>query len=409
MSNNILLISENESVNEIFKKKLVLLRESDKISTCKVRNIKDFSKSGYNIIILYANKNQEQTLKYITQIKNFSSNSVQIILLLDKYDSDLLYKAYDAGIYDFISLENDNLEITFKVMNCMNYVALHEINDRNNAYLSAIGILDYKTGLYKTSYIKEIFENIKNNLKFKNGVFSIITLDSSIKTKVSINRLALCIKKLLRSEDIATSDKNGYFYLIFPDTDIIDAQKIINKIQNSIGDKLKIRAGLSKIGVQSYNEIEKFCKDCIIDATKSDTLCSTIIDSSDQWIDLGDNKKSYKLFKVLYENKLKYIVEPLFFKAKKECSKNKKSSVNYYSNTVESLFNIHTENVQSELIIRFDGYSTLKIKITHSGLETPENTDMTMTLKKFTTRELSKLLKKLQEEHKQSLSQETTC
>ena len=99
-------------------------------------------------------------------------------------------------------------------------------------------------------------------------------------------------------------------------------------------------------------------------------------------------------------------MEPVFFKTQKEYSKRLKStSINQYANTMESSFCLMSNEIQSELIVRFNGYSKLDIIITHSGLSSAENTKITLPLNKLTEKELLKLLKQLKDEYIQSFYQ----
>ena len=196
--------------------------------------------------------------------------------------------------------------------------------------------------------------------------------------------------------------KGGYFYLFLQNINIEKASDIIIKLQTVMGEECKIRAGLTNIGIQDFNDVLKFAKDGLNSSILHNQTVMSLSSINDEWLDNEEDKKSkqYKLFKIIYENKLKYTIEPIFFKAQKEFTKRlKNTTITQYINSIESSFGLRGESQQSELLIRFDGFSKLNILISHSGLESPENSKFEMSIKKLTEKELTRLLKQLYDEH----------
>ncbi len=403
MAHNILLISNDININNTLLKKLLLLRDNDSVKISTFENVKLLSSINSDIIIINTIDNeQEEIFKCIDYINEITTK--KIFLLLDNIDYKFIFDAYDKGIFDYFSINDESYSISIKIMNCLKFVSMEEINSRNNDYLLSTGAIDFKTGLYTINYIKEIYNSITSNKKYQNGVFAILTLDESIKTKVSTNRLALAIKKNIRRNDLAAIVKGGYFYLFLQNINVENAENIIYKLQTVMGEECKIRAGLANIGIQDFEVLKKAAKDSLNSAILHDQTVMALSSVSDDWLE-DDNEKSkqYKLFKVIYENKLKYIIEPVFFKTQKDFSKKlRKTNVTQYVNSVESSFGLKNDNQQSELLIRFDGFSKLNIQIIHSGLDSEENSKYELNLKKLTEKELSKLLKQLYEEFTKS-------
>ena len=185
--NNILLITDNEDVAKLVTEKLVLLRENDKISVTNTSNVKKIlSNSLYKIVILHEDEDNETTLKLISQIKAAKEDS-EIILLLNYTNPQLIINAYDKGIYDYMTCEDDDFEMLIKTINCYRLQVSKEIQIRNEKFLYQLGVLDGKTNLYKEKYLKEIFLDISKDLSIQNGVFAALMLDNKIKTKVSSN------------------------------------------------------------------------------------------------------------------------------------------------------------------------------------------------------------------------------
>ena len=408
-NNNILLISENAEATELILNKLVLLRDNDKIEICN--NYKETKKALQNslccVVLLYANINdQDSVIKSIRTIKD-TKQDIEIILIPSDINSEFILKAYDEGIYDYITLESENFDFAIKTINCFKLRTLKNIEQRNEKFLYQQGVIDEKTNLYKYNYLKEIFIDISDDLRIKKGIFCILTLDEKNKTKISTNRLAGIIKNTVRGDDIIAIARGGKFYAILPNIDLEGTKNLLNKIQDRIGNDFKIRAGLSKIGIQSFETLDKLTQDSLKSAIQNDEMCISLteqLNPVEMWIDEENisQHKDFKLFKVAFTNKMKNVIEPIFFRFQKECeTKLTNTQVSQYANNIESVFSLKNENLHSELVIRFNGFAKFKIEINHSGLDSAENTKFEIPLSKLTDKELTKLLKQLKQEYKQ--------
>ena len=408
-NNNILLISENAEATELILNKLVLLRDNDKIEICN--NYKETKKALQNslccVVLLYANINdQDSVIKSIRTIKD-TKQDIEIILIPSDINSEFILKAYDAGIYDYVPIDAESFDFVIKTINCYKLRTLKNIEQRNEKFLYQQGVIDEKTNLYKYNYLKEIFIDISDDLRIKKGIFCILTLDAKNKTKISTNRLAGIIKNTVRGDDIIAIARGGKFYAILPNIDLEGTKNLLNKIQDRIGNDFKIRAGLSKIGIQSFETLDKLTQDSLKSAIQNDEMYISLteqLNPVEMWIDEENisQHKDFKLFKVAFTNKMKNVIEPIFFRFQKECeTKLTNTQVSQYANNIESVFSLKNENLHSELVIRFNGFAKFKIEINHSGLDSAENTKLEIPLSKLTDKELTKLLKQLKQEYKQ--------
>lgn len=407
-NNNILLISEDENATELILNKLVLLRDNDKITKCNCKETKKaLQNSLYCVVLLYADiKEQELIFKTIKTIKETKPDS-EIILIPNDINTELILKAYDAGIYDYIPIDAESFDFVIKTINCYKLRTLKNIEQRNEKFLYQQGVIDEKTNLYKCNYLKDIFIDIADDLRIQNGIFSILTLNDKNKTKISTNRLAGIIKTTVRGDDIIATARGGKFYLILPNIDLEGTKKLIQKIQDKMGEEFKIHAGMSKIGIQSFETLDKITQDSLKSAIQNDEMTvslSEVTGMQNGWLEDEDQPrhKDFKLFKVAFTNKMKNVIEPIFFRFQKECeTKLTNTQVSQYANNIESVFSIKNETLHSELVIRFNGYAKFKIEINHSGLDSAENTKLEIPLSQLTDKELTKLLKQLKQEYKQ--------
>lgn len=407
-NNNILLISEDENATELILNKLVLLRDNDKITKCNCKETKKaLQNSLYCVVLLYADiKEQESIFKTIKTIKETKPDS-EIILIPNDINTELILKAYDAGIYDYVPIDAESFDFVIKTINCYKLRTLKNIEQRNEKFLYQQGVIDEKTNLYKCNYLKDIFIDIADDLRIQNGIFSILTLNDKNKTKISTNRLAGIIKTTVRGDDIIATARGGKFYLILPNIDLEGTKKLIQKIQDKMGEEFKIHAGMSKIRIQSFETLDKITQDSLKSAIQNDEMAvslSEVTGMQNGWLEDEDQPqhKDFKLFKVAFTNKMKNVIEPIFFRFQKECeTKLTNTQVSQYANNIESVFSLKNETLHSELVIRFNGYAKFKIEINHSGLDSAENTKLEIPLRQLTDKELTKLLKQLKQEYKQ--------
>lgn len=407
-NNNILLISEDENATELILNKLVLLRDNDKITKCNYKETKKaLQNSLYCVVLLYADiKEQELIFKTIKTIKETKPDS-EIILIPNDVNTELILKAYDAGIYDYVPIDAESFDFVIKTINCYKLRTLKNIEQRNEKFLYQQGVIDEKTNLYKCNYLKDIFIDIADDLRIQNGIFSILTLNDKNKTKISTNRLAGIIKTTVRGDDIIATARGGKFYLILPNIDLEGTKKLIQKIQDKMGEEFKIHAGMSKIGIQSFETLDKLTQDSLKSAIQNDEMTvslSEVTGMQNGWLEdeYKPRHKDFKLFKVAFTNKMKNVIEPIFFRFQKECeTKLTNTQVSQYANNIESVFSLKNETLHSELVIRFNGYAKFKIEINHSGLDSAENTKKEFPLSQLTDKELTKLLKQLKQEYKQ--------
>ncbi len=410
-SNNILLITDYEETAKTMLEKLVLLRENDSITVCSSKDVKKILENSlYYIVILHELDTQSATIKMINTIKEVNSG-IEIMLLLNEINPEFILEAYDNGIYDYFSVYSEPYEVLIKTVNCFRLRIQKEISTRSEKFLYQLGVIDPKTNLYQYKYLKEIFIDISDNLRIQNGVFTILTLDDKTKTKISTNRLALAIKNSVRKDDIIATARGGKFYMILPNIDIEGTNAVINKIQNKMGDEFKLRAGLAKIGIQSFETLDKNARDSLTSAIQNDKISICLEEGSNlenPWLenDEKEEKKNFKLFQIAFTNKMNNVITPVFFRFQKECeTKLTDTRVSQYANNIESVFSLKNDVVHSELTIRYDGYAKFKIEITHSGLDSAENFKTEIPLKSMTDKYLVTLLKRLKIEYKKAAYQ----
>ena len=408
-NNNIILITDNPETEKIVLEKLVLLRKNDNIRTCTYSNIKNALKESlFSLVILVEDEDVDLTLKYVKTIKQVNPD-VEVLLVLNKINLELILKAYDSGIYDYLSINSDDYDFMIKAVNCFKYRMQKDENSRNQKFLKVMGVIDSKTGLYHQTYLKDVFIDLTEDLKIRYGTFTILSLDDSNKTKVSTNRLARVLKANLREDDIIAQARGGKFYIILPNIDLIGTKTVLQKIQDKMGENFKLRAGISKIGINSFETLEKNSNDGLVSALQNDVLAVCLednIDVQNTWLedDVSETKtKEYKLFKNAFTNKMENVITPIFYRYQKTYeTKLTNTQVSQYANNIECVFSLKNDKVHSELVLMYDGFAKFKLEINHSGLDSAENTKSEVPLNKLTDKLLISLLRQLKDEYKRS-------
>lgn len=408
-NNNIILITDNPETEKIVLEKLVLLRKNDNIRTCTYSNIKNaLRESLFSLVILVEDEDVDLTLKYVKTIKQVNPD-VEVLLVLNKINLELILKAYDDGIYDYLSINSDDYDFMIKAVNCFKYRMQKDENSRNQKFLKVMGVIDSKTGLYHQKYLKDVFIDLTEDLKIRYGTFTILSLDDSNKTKVSTNRLARVLKANLREDDIIAQARGGKFYIILPNIDLIGTKTVLQKFQDKMGENFKLRAGISKIGINSFETLEKNSNDGLVSALQNDVLAVCLednIDVQNTWLedDVSETKtKEYKLFKNAFTNKMENVITPIFYRYQKTYeTKLTNTQVSQYANNIECVFSLKNDKVHSELVLMYDGFAKFKLEINHSGLDSAENTKSEIPLNKLTDKLLISLLRQLKDEYKRS-------
>ena len=408
-NNNIILITDNPETEKIVLEKLVLLRKNDNIRTCTYSNIKNALKESlFSLVILVEDEDVDLTLKYVKTIKQVNPD-VEVLLVLNKINLELILKAYDSGIYDYLSINSDDYDFMIKAVNCFKYRMQKDENSRNQKFLKVMGVIDSKTGLYHQKYLKDVFIDLTEDLKIRYGTFTILSLDDSNKTKVSTNRLARVLKANLREDDIIAQARGGKFYIILPNIDLIGTKTVLQKIQDKMGENFKLRAGISKIGINSFETLEKNSNDGLVSALQNDVLAVCLednIDVQNTWLEDDESEtktKEYKLFKNAFTNKMENVITPIFYRYQKTYeTKLTNTQVSQYANNIECVFSLKNDKVHSELVLMYDGFAKFKLEINHSGLDSAENTKSEIPLNKLTDKLLISLLRQLKDEYKRS-------
>lgn len=395
MGENILLISEDKSNLESLFSNVSVLRRGEMAGIIPLANVKRAVSDDIRLVLInekeYFRNEIFKTVEMITRI----SPETLIIVIQSKNDDIFAGKCYEKGVYDFIHFDSSPVEYNIRILNSLKYLTLKEKFKIISLFLNNTASINAKTGLFTHKSLKENFDYICENPMFKTGSYIVLSIDSAVKTKVSMNRLGLNLKKYLRQTDIIAQG-SGKYYILLPKTSLQGAKTVIEKISDFMGEDIKIHAGISVLGIRSFDELEKDANDSLKSAIVNDELYVSLgenMNIDENLVDTPKADKHFKLFQKVFNKKLTELIEPLFFRTEKEFqAKSDDILISQYANKVECVFSIKSGKKQSEFVMRYDGFAKFNFKIIHQGLDTCENSQGEIPLNELNEKLLTKYL-----------------
>ncbi len=403
--NNILLITDDTATIEAFDDKLMLLRESDRVSYCDYEDAPDIVfENRYDLAIVHENTDRAKTLGLIKYIKEHCRN---IILLINNYDRDFVLSAYDEGIDDYFCAKSDPSEMLIRVINCIKKTNLKNEITRYKNYLQEYGVISETNGFVSPKFTDEICQ-----IELKNfagtGAFIMIAPDEEGKARFSAEKLCGAIKNSVRTGDIAACATGSKYYILLFETGLNGAVSVYEKIKAYLNGQFTIKAGICEIKGLKFKDTEKRAQcaltealinnqEMVIYADKNDTL--------DEWLDTPKiTEKNYKLFRQIFNKKLEKVIAPVFFRLQKSYEEKLfNTKIEQYTDDNQSVFCLKNPKQESRLKIVYPGFAKIIIYITHAGLESPENREISMPLNKISQKELIKIVEDFIKEFKSTI------
>lgn len=404
MGENIVLVSEDKSNTEFLFSNVSVLRRDEMVGVVPLAVLKRALSDNVKLVLINEKEYfRDEIFKTVDMIKRTSPDSL-IILILSKNDDEFIQKSYEAGVFDFINFTSSPSEFNIRILNCLKYLSLNDKFKIQSIFMNNTPSVNAKTGLFTHKSLKENFDYIREYPMFKKGVYIVLSIDSSVKTKVSMIRLGQNLKKYLRQTDIAVQGI-GKYYLLLPQTGLQGAKTVIEKISDTMGTDIKIHAGISILGIESFEELEKDANDSLKSAILNDELYVSLGENMNIDENLAESyqkDKHFKLFQKVFNKKLTELIEPLFFRTEKAFQlKCDNVLISQYANKVECVFSMKNKTKHSELVMRYDGFAKFNLKIIHQGLDTCENTQAEIYLNELNEKLLTKYLNILYNEFRQ--------
>ena len=397
---NTIIITDKEEIKEKISENLALLRTTDNVLYA------DYDTSPevlYNIrpeiIIIHENTEKDKTINLIKYIREkhiyyFS----QIILAVNEYNKSFILSAYDEGINDYFLVDSDPSEILIRTINCIKkYDTFSLVNVLKNN-LKSFGVLESRSGFYTSKYEKDIFDSQLHENSYKNGCYMILAPDTNFKSNFSSEVFVNAIKSSVRVGDFVAS-LSGAKYSILVKADLDGCLKILKKIQLALSDKLRIKAGIAVIDSEKFDDIKMKATCAMNNALLKDVeyfVYSSDAITSDDWLveETQHNvEKPYKLFKNAFSKKIENVIAPVFYRVQKSYEeKLDGAKIEQFADEKQSVFRIISGKNESRITMRYPGYSKLIIYISHNGLDSPDNREITLPMNEITEYKLDEIM-----------------
>lgn len=409
--NNIVIVTNKSNVGQMLKDRLVLLRVIDHIAILDYVTALHKTKIALpDTILLHCSAEKDDCLKLVKEFKsNEITKTIEILLVVDKYEQDFVLSAYDSGISDFFVLGNDNAEILMRTIWSLKKNTLLNTVNKYNSLLKKLKVLNQESGFFATEFSETVFENEFKLLRDReaDGMLMLVSPSDESKGTISQEQLAETIKRSTRTSDVVVHSPGNRFFILLPKTPLKGAFCVWEKIKKVIGDENAVKAGLTSISNKSYKSIKNELLKALLEAesTKSDIIVVNNEEeelTSDSWIDkMNSPQKNFKLFKQSFNKKLEKVIAPVFFQIQ-EAYEGKlfNTQIEQYTNETDSEFILRAGANESQLKITYPGFSKINIDIIYRGLESPENKRITLDLSELDEGRLSEIVENFIEEFK---------
>jgi len=410
--NKVLLITNNEDIKNTLEKNLVLLRASDELLTVNYEEAPDvvYEKKP-DIVIVHESDERERTfgiIKYLKEKRIFENTN--IILLTDKYDRDFILNAYDEGIDDYITVNSDPSEMLIRTINCIKKSERNKELKTLKFYLGTYGIISPQSGFYSPKFAQEIFESVLINSKYSDYTFMVIAPDEEGKKEFSEAKITSAIQKSVRSGDFVAEFSGSKYYLLI-NSDADGAVVVFDKIKSLLSEGFTIKAGIAKVSTRKFSDVEKWAT-CALNIAlmnnKDYIIYSDKEQSSDSWLsETEEDKKSYKFFKAIFNKKLENVITPVFYRLQKTYEdRYENTKIEQFTGEQQSVFRVVNGLNEGRLKIVYPGFSKIIIYITYSGLESPENREISIPINQIDQKEIAQIAEGFIEEFISYVSKE---
>lgn len=393
--NTVLLITNNEDIKNFLEKNLVLLRETDDILSVNYEDAPDVVyERKPDIVFVHEFEQREKTLgiiKYLKEKRVFDNTN--IILVVDRYDRDFILNAYDDGIDDYITIESDPSEMLIRTINCIKKSEKNKEIKTLRHNLASYGILSEQSGFYSPKFAQEIFESELINNDYTEMSFMAIAPDEEGMKEFSDTKLSFAILKSIRSGDlVAESSGSRYWLLLKTNTD--GAVVVFEKIKSLLPQGFSIKAGISKINTRKFSQIEKQATCALNIALMNNNdyiIYSNCENKNDNWLsEPEDGEKSYKFFRAIFNKKLESVIAPVFYRLQQTYEDRfDNTKIEQFTGEQQSIFRLVNGLNEGRLKIVYPGFSKIVVYIAYSGLDSPENREITIPINKIDPKEIA--------------------
>lgn len=408
LTNTITVISDSERLVEQIGSKLVLLRDLDKITNCKLTDAVAFLKTSLpNVIMLHCDKDNPDAIKLIKEIRKLNIFIQTPILLLDeKCSRETIIDAFDSGITDIIKCPISDHELLIRTIWCIQKEEVLTSCQVKQEFMKSLGIIQADTGVYTQKYCEEFLKvELKRIRDYKiSACLMLITPDSKYPGYKNPKEFLDVINKSIRVNDTIAIKDVDEFYVFLPKTKLNGVYPIFERINTNLGVDCGANASVIEIKDEDFDALKESLSQALNKA-KEETNALIVASSASAkdpnaginltkqqlmepekkvntqsapqkvQTDLSEEKTS-KLHRQAYRQKCKIVFEPVFDKYQNHInSKIKDVSVKYIAAVENTRFVMFKNKVQASLSITYGGPYKVRIDTLVSKDNVAKNTN----------------------------------
>ena len=254
------------NLNESIKSASVLLIDDDSLQAKKITNalsdsnittnvmenetdlLPELQNNNYDLIIINSQLLDIDPLSLCSQIKGIESlRTVPVMMIHDEENQDILIKALEIGINDYISVPIHSEEIEARAITQIKQKQYQDLLRSNYIKNVSLSMVDELTGLHNRRYFENHIHNMIAYTKHNDKDLSLMVLDIDHFKAVNdtyghqagdkiIKDVASRIMKNIRSTDMCARYGGEEFIIALPDTNIEQTMIVANRIKNSISN-----------------------------------------------------------------------------------------------------------------------------------------------------------------------------
>ena len=221
--------------------------------------------SGYDVCKVL--KTQEKT------------KSTPVIFITANSDEESIDLAYESGGIDYVTKPFKALELLARIKTQLNMQDLFNDLEESHNQLKLLASQDHMTKLYNRRYFSEISTTILELAIRHQKPLSLMMIDIDKFKKINdtyghhigdivIISLANTLKELSRKSDVVCRFGGEEFLILLPETDIVGADSIAEKIRKSVEEtlvdieeeqrlKYTISTGISEVKIKEETNLEE--------------------------------------------------------------------------------------------------------------------------------------------------------
>jgi len=262
MSTSVLIIDDSVTVREQIIKTLETFSLFTRYFEAEdgLEGFKKLLSSPVDIILCDLEMPRIDGFKFLSMLKSRPDlQNIPVIILTGMNDRERKIKGLEQGASDYITKPFDSEELVARVKVHLKIKKLQDELKRSNELLLELSNTDHLTGLFNRRFMMEALDKeVHRNIR-KGGTLSLIMLDidhfkqvnddyGHLQGDVVLQKVALQLRKELRSYDCAARYGGEEFVAILPDSTLKESVFVADRIRLAI-QETRYNGPLEKLGL----------------------------------------------------------------------------------------------------------------------------------------------------------------